>query len=103
MALSVFDQMAGELERRSALGALEARGTLRLALKRAGLDAGTVSGAQMGVVLERVLPDELRVRGVAAADGVCRALAAALRSTHPADGAPPESPESIFRRLAGGS
>jgi hypothetical protein len=104
MAAPVFDHVAGEIERRSALSALEARGTLRLALRRAGLDPNGVTGDQMRVVLERVLPDEIRARGVPASDEVCRAIAAALRATQLPDAtdALPESPEAIFRRLARG-
>jgi hypothetical protein len=100
MPSPVFEFVAAEIERRSALATLEARGTVRLALKRAGLDASSVTSAQMAVVLERVLPEEMRSRGVTGSDELCRAAAAALRASYP-DGAAAESPEAIFRRLAG--
>jgi hypothetical protein len=103
MAAAVFEYVAGEIERRSSLRTLEARGTLRLALKRAGLDAATVSGAQMGVVLERILPDEIRARGVPSPEDLCRSIGAGLRSSPFAEGPAGESPEAIFRRLASGS
>ena len=56
----------------------------------------------MSVVLERVLPEEIRSRGVARSEELCRAIAAALHGSHPDDAAASESPEAIFRRLAGG-
>ena len=43
MAASIFELVAEELERRTDLAKLEARGTVRLSLKQAGLDAHTVS------------------------------------------------------------
>jgi hypothetical protein len=102
MVSPVFEFVAAEVERRSALATLEARGTVRLALKRAGLDANSVTSAQMSVVLERVLPEEIRSRGVARSEELCRGVAAALRGAHPDESGPSESPEAIFRRLAGG-
>src|SRR5262245_8973260 len=102
MLSPVFEFVAAELERRSSLATLEARGTVRLALKRAGLDASNVTSGQMGVVLERVLPEETRARGVARSEELCRAVAAALHAAHPDETTPTESPEAIFRRLAGG-
>jgi len=102
MVSPVFEFVAGEIERRSALATLEARGTVRLALKRAGLDSSSVTSPQMRVVLESVLPEEIRSRGVARSEELCRAIAAALRGSHPDDEAASESPEAIFRRLAGG-
>jgi hypothetical protein len=102
MVSPVFEFVAGEIERRSSLATLEARGTVRLALKRAGLDSSSVTGGQMRVVLERVLPEEIRSRGVAASEEICRAIAAALRGLHPDEADVSETPEAIFRRLAGG-
>jgi hypothetical protein len=101
MASPAFEFVAGEIERLTSLATLEARGTLRLALKRAGLDASSVGADQLHVVLERLMPDEIRSRGVAAPEEICRSVAAALRAAHPPDGPEPESPERIFRRLAG--
>ena len=101
MPSPVFEFVAGEVERRSALATLEARGTVRLALKRAGLDAARVSSEQMQVVLERVLPEEMRSRGVAGWAELCREVATALRAAYPGGDAA-DSPEAIFRRLAGG-
>jgi len=97
---ATFDLACSELERRTSLNRLEVRGTVRIALKNAGLD-GSVTPAQMKVVLERVLPAELKARGVADADGHCAAVAAKLATNAPAE-AGSETPEAIFARLARG-
>jgi rhamnose utilization protein RhaD (predicted bifunctional aldolase and dehydrogenase) len=102
MGSSIFDFVAAEIERHTRLATLEARGTLRLALKQAGLDARQVTTEQMSVVLERVLPGEMRSRGVLRPDEVCRTVARALRVAHPDAGAAGDTPEAIFRRLARG-
>jgi len=102
MAATVFEFIAGELEARSDLAKLEARGTVRLALKAAGLTPQSVSREQMAGVLEKVLPDELVSRGVSDARAVCGGLAAALQQTDlesSDDG--DTAPEDVFRRLAG--
>lgn len=101
MAAAIFDFVCDQLETQTQLARLEARGTLRLALKEAGLAAGTVTGKQMAVVLAKLMPGEMRARGVASADEVCRSIAAALEAQFPGEAnASAESPEAIFRRLA---
>ena len=47
----VFDRTCDELEQRTTLDRLAARGTVRIALKSAGLEVTSVDAAQMGVVL----------------------------------------------------
>jgi hypothetical protein len=71
----VFDRACSELEQRTSLDRLAARGTIRIALKSAGLDVAGVTAAQMGVVLRRVLPAELATRGIEDAVAVCAAIA----------------------------
>ena len=66
-----FDFATEQLESRTDLNGLEARGTVRLALKAAGLDAANVTAQQMGVVVSRVLPVELTNRNVADAESIC--------------------------------
>ena len=103
MTASIFELAADELERRTDLAKLEARGTVRLSLKQAGLDARTVSAEQMIVMLQKVMPDEMRSRGVEQPEQVCEAIITALKSSHVASSRPEaESPEAIFRRLADG-
>jgi hypothetical protein len=95
-----FTWVSQELERITSLERLEARGTLRLVLKKAGLDASTVTTRQMEVVIRELLPEELRNRGVQddACDHLLRGLAAAnLSDTEVLV----ESPEEVFQRLGG--
>jgi hypothetical protein len=103
MAASIFELVAEELERRTDLAKLEARGTVRLALKGAGLDARTVTAEQMTVMLQKVMPGEMRSRGVEQPEEICEAIVTALKSSHAGTSGPEaESPEAIFRRLADG-
>lgn len=98
---SVFEFVAASLEQLSALDKLEARGTVRLALREAGLDARTVTLEQMRVVLARVLPGEMRARGAKDADAICEALSTRLEEFQPsASESRAESPEEVFRRLS---
>ena len=97
-----FDWVCSELEQKTSLDRLEARGTVRIALKEAGLDARSLTPDQMKVVLEKLLPKELESRGVNDAEDVCRALASAI-SALGGDDSGVETPEEVFRRLAGAS
>lgn len=102
MADSVFDLVADELERCTDLARLEARGTVRLALRQSGLDARSVTSDQMTVVLRRVMPNEMRCRGIDGADELCERIVASLQGSETAEAPAAESPEAIFRRLAEG-
>jgi hypothetical protein len=101
VATSIFDLAADELESRSDFEKLEARGTVRLALKAAGLDPRGVTASQMAVVFTRVMPRELVARGVQSPDSICEAIVAVLKSAHvESDETNASSPEEVFRRLA---
>jgi len=101
MADSAAFELACEvLERDTRFDRLEARGTVRLALKAAGLDSRSVTAEQMAVVVANLLPRELESRGVENADQVCAALAAELATLEASDAA--ETPEAVFARLGGG-
>jgi hypothetical protein len=103
MADSIFELVAEELERRTDLAKLEARGTVRLALREGGLDARTVTPEQMAVILRKVMPREMRSRGIEEPDVVCEAILQVVEGSQAgAASAPAESPEAIFRRLAEG-
>jgi len=101
MADSIFEFVAEKLEAATDLEKLEARGTVRLALKAAGLDARSVTKEQMIVMVEKVLPGELAARGVDGAEVICVQLAAATKEMDTGDGSGAESPEDVFRRLGG--
>ena len=103
MTASIFELAAEELERRTDLAKLEARGTVRLSLKQAGLDVRTVTAEQMIVMLQKVMPEEMRSRGVEQPEQICEAMITALKSSRAASSGPEaESPEAIFLRLADG-
>jgi hypothetical protein len=94
-----FTQVCEGLEARTDLDRLQARGTVRLALKEAGLDAAAVTVREMGVVLDKILPRELASRGVASPENVCRELRDSL-ATLPGEQSA-DTPESVFRRIGG--
>ncbi len=102
MADALFDRAADSLEQNSRFDRLEARGTLRLALKAAGLEPKNLTGAQLQVVFEQLMPAELDSRGVNNMQDVCAAVLADLadaRDVAADDSA--TSPDEIFSRLAG--
>ncbi|MDJ0787097.1 MAG: hypothetical protein QNK05_09855 [Myxococcota bacterium] len=96
-----FEFVCDQLEEKSSLDRLAARGTVRIALKQAGLEARSVTPDQMSVVVERLLPAELTSRGVEGVDELCSALRDGLGSVSSADAA--ETPDAVFQRLGGGS
>jgi len=95
---TAFDWLAQELESTTSLDRLEARGTLRLALKSGGLEPASVSGREMKVVLERIMPAEMEARGIADAERICSSLAGRVGEIGEG-GAQPESPADVFARL----
>ena len=96
---AAFDWTCEELERETDLDRLEARGTIRIALKSSGLEAVSVQPDQMRTVIEKVLPGELIARGVDNADGVCSRLAVGVARVSRGVGV--ESPDEVFKRLGG--
>jgi hypothetical protein len=102
MAKDTFDWLAERLAAGTTLSDLEARGTIRLALKSAGLDAKTANATAYRVVVEKILAKELASRGVADAAALCGRLATELAAM--AAGEAPASattPEAVFGRLGG--
>jgi len=97
----VFESTCTAVEQATSFDSLSARGTVRLALKSAGLDAREVTAAQMIVVLKRVLPSELKVRGVKDSEGICSAIASRIAGAAFKAEANGSSVEEIFRRLGG--
>lgn len=95
-----FTIVCDHLERATGLERPAARGTVRLALKEAGLEPASVTPAQMAVVTERVLPKELESLRIADIDGHCQAIRGRLQRAGPAEAAEGASPEAVFERLA---
>ena len=102
MTLSLFDLAAERLEHHTDFDRLESRGTLRLALKSAGLEPKSLDVAQLRVVFERVMPGELETRGVNEAPAICSAIMDEVTSSPlPADAGASSDLDGIFRRLGG--
>ncbi len=103
MDATLFDLAAERLEHHTGLDRLAARGTLRLALKTAGLEPNHLTGTRLRVVFEKVMPGELDSRGVSDVPDVCAAVLADLdRVGGAAADAGVTSPAEIVRRLADG-
>ncbi len=96
---SVFDLAAGELERHTGWSPTVARGTLRIALKAGGLKPETLNPYQLRVVLEKVMPRELELRGVRDPVPVCAAVIEAVEDV--TGGQISSDLDEVFRRLAG--
>ena len=94
-----FVALCNALETKSDLDRLEARGTVRVALKQAGLDARNVVAAELQVVVDKILRTELQSRGVD--DDICVELMSSMTAVPAHDPSGPESPEAVFRRLGG--
>jgi hypothetical protein len=101
---AAFAWVCDQLQRATPLSEIEVRGTVRLALKQAGLDARSVTGAEMAVLLAKVMPRELEQRAVENAAPLCEDLAARIKNERFAEAGPdPKSVEAVFRRLGGAS
>ena len=101
MSEPLFEFVAAELQKQSDLENLEARGTIRLALKSSGLTTREVTREQMVVIIDQVLPRELRVRGVENPEGVCGELSQAVKGFEVEGGeSAGTSPEDVFSRLS---
>lgn len=101
MSEALFEFVARALLDETSFENLEARGTIRLALKSSGLTPREITREQMIVVINQVLPRELRVRGVERPESVCEALAQAVKGFADDGGASDAaSPEDVFRRLS---
>lgn len=94
-----FEFACGQLETRTSLDRLAARGTVRIALKQAGLEPRSITPEQMAVVVQRILPGELGSRGVDGGEEICQAILGGLRSV--ARGAVAETSDAVFKRLGG--
>jgi hypothetical protein len=101
VADDLFSFVADQLEQCTVLDRLESRGTLRIVLKKSGLEPKTVTQKQFYVILESVAPTELENRGVAEAQAICAALIEKLQA-EPADRwEVTRDVDGIFDRLAG--
>jgi hypothetical protein len=95
-----FDKACALLEEETELSRLEARGTIRIALKQSGLNPASVVASELVVVVREILPRELVSRGIENAADVCAKLRFSLARL--GDSPRAETPESVFSRLGGG-
>jgi len=98
---AAFEKASEELEHCTSLDRLEARGTIRLLLKEAGLDAKRVRSLELRKVSERLLARELENRGVSEPAAAVAVVVAALVGV--SDSVESDSPEDVFARLGGRS
>ena len=102
MEATLFDLAAERLEHHTGFSNIESRGTLRIALKEAGLDAYKLTVPQLRAVFEKLMPKELDARGVSDAAATCTATMDEIaRSVDATDTAPSSSPDDGFKRLGG--
>ncbi len=103
MDATLFDLAAERLEHHTGLDRLEARGTLRIALKVAGLDPSAFTVGQLCVVFEKVMPGELEKRGVSDAAVTSSTVIDDLANTQALPDMVTSTPlDEIFGRLADG-
>jgi len=102
MAADLFGLAAEKLEGSTEMDRLAARGTLRIALKAAGLNAHKLTIPQLRTVFEKLMPEELDARGVSDAVATCKATMDEIaRSADAIDISSSTSPDDVFQRLGG--
>jgi hypothetical protein len=102
MATDLFDLAAEKLEGSTDMDRLSARGTLRIALKEAGLDPHKLTIPQLRAVFEKLMPKELDARGVSDSAATCKAVIGVIAgAASEADSTAANSPDEIFKRLGG--
>ena len=97
---SEFEFACQALEAATNLDRLQSRGTMRIALKAAGLEASSVTAPHMLVVLKQVLPAELKNLGIPDPVAICEVLVVQFENAT-WDAPTSESPETIFERIGG--
>ena len=95
----VFDFVCEQLEKHTTLDRLESRGTVRITLKDAGLDAETVNVEQMAVAVLRLLPTHLDSRGVRDGERHCQTIEEGLHILEVDVMA--DTPDGVFQRFGG--
>ncbi|NNL66521.1 MAG: hypothetical protein HKP30_09785 [Myxococcales bacterium] len=99
MESEAFTLVCEHLIQNTGLEPPAARGTVRLALKEAGLDAASVSAGQMRVVVTKLLPVELRSLRIADVEGHCHTLEGRLARLAKSGSRTDDTPERVFERI----
>ncbi len=94
-----FEFVCERLETISKISRIEARGTVRLALREIGKNATYVTPQDMTTIVTRVLPRLLQTRGVKDPSQICKEIAAQLSQAKLASGATYLDPADVFARL----
>jgi hypothetical protein len=97
MASPAFEAAQGALET-SGMDRWTARGAIQLALMDAGLEPNSVSAAQLKVVVEKLLPSQLKSQKINDIPAVCTKILTALSML--GNDAAPEGADKVFERLA---
>jgi hypothetical protein len=92
---AAFDLVCDLLRQHTTFSEIEARGTVRLALKALGQNPKTVGRSEIMHAVGSTLQPELTARSVADAAAVCRKLLDGLAALDPKE----QSPYEIFSRL----
>lgn len=94
---NAFVWLCDQVETITNLSRLEARGTVRIALKELGLLPADLAPLQAAKVAEHVLPRELATRGVDDAAAICQRLAVEAKNIP--DDRSGSAADEIFREL----
>ncbi len=97
----ILNWAGGQLEALSPMTAAQSRGTIRIALKKAGLDPSSFTPSQLEVVLEKIMPKELRVRGIRESGSICQSLIQALRTNFDPSKPSADPTDSVIHRIFG--
>jgi hypothetical protein len=102
MATDLFDVAAESLEEATNMNRLAVRGTLRIAVKEAGLDPHKLTITHLRAVFEKLMPKELEARGISDPAATCHAVMDAIARSAEAIGVESStSPDDVFKRLGG--
>ncbi len=102
MSTEAFDCAAGKLEALTDFDRLEARGTLRITLKEAGLSDKNLTLPELEAVFDKLMPEQLEKRAVDDAQAVCTAVVKEIRLAGiSAKATGTASSDEVFGRLGG--
>lgn len=102
MANMLFDLASEQLENHTTFDRLEARGALRIALKTAGLEPGSLTLEELAAVFDKLMPTELEKCGLDDADALAKRVLEGIQRSAATSGHVPEaSVDATFRRLGG--
>jgi hypothetical protein len=97
MDSDAFTIVADRLCKLSDLDRLEARGTIRLAFKQAGVDVRCFGMDDLEAVFAKIMPRELQARGCSDSESICKAVVNSMHGDLPETAA--RSSDEIMRRL----